>query len=154
AGTVALATALGWIARPLLNDANVAMIYLLAIALVSLRFGQGASFAASVMSVVAYDYFFIEPVFTLNVADGQYLITFAVLMTVGLLIGWLMASVRMQARVAGHRERRTALLYAMSRELAATRSAETMARLAVRHVGEVFEAQVAVLLPDKRGKVV
>ncbi len=148
---VAVATALGWVARPLLNDANVAMIYLLAIALVSLRFGRGASAAASAASVLAYNFFFVEPIYTLNVADGQYLITFAVLMTVGLLIGWLMSSVRMQARVAGHRERRTALLYAMSRELAATRGAEAMARVAVRHVGEVFESQVVVLLPDANG---
>jgi two-component system sensor histidine kinase KdpD len=144
---VALATALAWVARPILNDANVAMVYLLAIALVSLRFGRGGSVAASVASVLAYNFFFVEPIFTLNVADGQYLITFAVLMTVGLLIGWLMSSVRMQARVAGHRERRTALLYAMARELAVTRGAEGMARVAVRHVGEVFESQVVVLLP-------
>ena len=55
---------------------------------------------------------------------------------------------RLQARVAGHRERRTALLYAMSRELAATRGQEAMARVAVRHVSEVFDSQVVVLLPD------
>jgi two-component system sensor histidine kinase KdpD len=150
---VALATAIAWLARPLINDANVVMVYLMAIALVALRFGQGPSVLASVASVVAYNLFFVEPLFTLNVADGQYLITFAALMTVGLLIGWLMSSVRMQARVAGHRERRTALLYAMARELAATRGAENIARVAVRHVGEGFEAQVVVLLPDAQRRI-
>lgn len=150
---VALATAIAWMARPLINDANVVMIYLLAIALVALRFGQGPSVLASATSVVAYNLFFVAPFFTLSVADGQYLITFGVLMTVGLLIGWLMSSVRMQARVAGHRERRTALLYAMARELTATRGTENIARVAVRHVGESFEAQVAVLLPDAQRKI-
>ena len=62
-----------------------------------------------------------------------------------------MNSVRLQARVAGHRERRTALLYAMSRELAAMRGVDGMARVAVRHVGEVFDQQAVVLLPDERG---
>src|SRR5205823_10528193 len=113
-GVVALATTIAWLARPLINDANVVMIYLLAIALVALRFGQGPSVLASATSVVAYNLFFVEPLFTFDVTDGQYLITFGVLMAVGLLIGWLMSSVRMQARVAGHRERRTALLYAMA----------------------------------------
>jgi two-component system, OmpR family, sensor histidine kinase KdpD len=149
---VALATAIAWLARPLLSDANVVMIYLLAIALIALRFGQGASVAASAGSVLAFNLFFVEPIFTLHVDDAQYLVTFGVLMTVGLLIGWLMSSVRTQARVAGYRERRTALLYAMARELAATRGHENMARVAVRHVGESFEAQVVVLMPDRNGR--
>jgi two-component system sensor histidine kinase KdpD len=150
---VALASGVAWLARPLLNEANVVMIYLLAIALVALRFGQAPSVVASMASVISYNLFFVEPLFTLDVADGQYLITFSVLMLVGLLIGWLMSSVRMQARVAGHRERRTALLYAMARELAATRGEENIARVAVRHVGESFEAQVVVLLPDAGRKI-
>ena len=39
------------------------------------------------------------------------------MLIVALIIGSLNASVRLQARVAGHRERRTALLYAMTRQL-------------------------------------
>jgi len=150
---VAIATALAWYARALLSDANIVMVYLVAIALVALRFGRGPAVVGSIISAVAYDFFFVEPVFSLNVADGQYFITFAVLMLVGLLIGWLMSSVRMQARVAGHRERRTALLYAMARELTATRGQEGIARAAVRNVGESFESQVVVLLPDAQRKV-
>jgi two-component system sensor histidine kinase KdpD len=64
-----------------------------------------------------------------------------------------MASVRQQTRVAGARERRTALLYAMSRELAATRGISSMARVAVRHVAEVFQARAVVLLPDASGRL-
>jgi two-component system sensor histidine kinase KdpD len=150
---VALATAVAWFVRAYLSEANVVMIYLMEIALVALRFGRGPSVAASLASVLAYDFFFVDPIFTLNVADGQYLITFAVLTLVGLLISWLMSSVRMQARVAGHRERRTALLYAMARELAATRGADSIARVAVHHVGESFESQVVVLLPDPQRKI-
>ena len=74
-------------------------------------------------------------------------------MGVGIIIAQLMASVRLQARVAGYRERRTALLYAMSRELAATRGATNIAEMAVRHIGEVFESQCVVLLPDAHGKL-
>ena len=63
------------------------------------------------------------------------------------------ASVRLQANVAAHRERRTAQLYAMSRELAATRGQEAMARVAVRHVSEVFDSQVVILLPGAGGRL-
>lgn len=152
-GVVALATLAGVLTDAVLNDTNTALLYLAAIVVVAWRFGQRPSVLASALSVLAFNFFFVEPRYTLDVADGQYFITFAVLMAVGLLIGQLMASVRLQARVAGHRERRTALLYAMSRELASTRGTEKMARVAVRHIGEVFDAQVVVLMPDGAGRI-
>jgi two-component system sensor histidine kinase KdpD len=150
---VAAATALAWLTTPVLNEPNVVMIYLLAIALVAWRLGRGPSVLAAVASTLAYNFFFVQPLFTLNIADGQYLITFAVLTAVGVLIGTLINSVRLQARVAGHRERRTALLYAMTRELAAMRGTTNLARAAVRHIGEVFDSQVVVLLPDAHGRL-
>jgi two-component system sensor histidine kinase KdpD len=55
--------------------------------------------------------------------------------------------------VAGARERRTALLYAMSRELAGTRGADNMVRVSARHVGETFSSRAAVLLPDVAGRL-
>ncbi len=58
-----------------------------------------------------------------------------------------------QTRVSGARERRTALLYAMSRELAATRGTANICRVAVRHVAEVFQSKVVVLLPDAAGRL-
>jgi two-component system sensor histidine kinase KdpD len=64
-----------------------------------------------------------------------------------------MSSVRQQTRVSGARERRTALLYAMSRELVATRGIESLARVAVSHVAEVFQCQAVVLLPNHEGKL-
>lgn len=150
---VTAATAIAWFAQPILNEPNIVMIYLLTIALVALRLGRGPAVSASFASTLAYNFFFVPPLFTFNIADGQYLITFAVLMGVGIIIAQLMTSVRLQARVAGYRERRTALLYAMSRELAATRGATNMAGVAVRHVGEVFESQCVVLLPGAHGKL-
>ena len=72
---------------------------------------------------LAFDFFFVPPRLTFAVSDFQYVVTFAVMLIVALIIASLVASVRAQTRVAGARERRTSLLYAMSRELAATRSA-------------------------------
>ncbi|MGB0128654.1 MAG: sensor histidine kinase KdpD, partial [Rhodocyclaceae bacterium] len=150
---VALTTLLGVLTDSWLSDTNTALVYLLGIVWVAWRLGQGPSVAASVLSVLAFNFFFVPPRYSFAVADGQYLATFAVMASVGLLVGHLMARVRLQARVAGYRERRTALLYLMTRELAATRGVETMLRVAVRHLGEVFESQVAVLLPDEQQKL-
>jgi two-component system sensor histidine kinase KdpD len=84
----------------------------------------------------------------------QYLITFAIMLTVALIIGNLNASVRLQARVAGHRERRTALLYAMTRQLAQTRGRDDMAAVAVHHVSKVFDSRTVLLFADEHGRVV
>ena len=139
---VAACTLLGLAMTPAFELANVAMVYLLAVVLIASRYGRGPAVAASVLGVAAFDFFFVPPQLSFAVSDIQYLLTFAIMLAVALIISSLTASVRLQARVAGHRERRTALLYAMSRELAATRGEQNMARVAVRHVSEVFDSQV------------
>jgi two-component system sensor histidine kinase KdpD len=148
AAATAACTVAGLWMVPRFELTNIAMVYLLAVVLIAARFGRGPGVAASVLAVAAFDFFFVPPQLTFAVSDIEYLITFAIMLAVALVISNLTASVRLQASVAGHRERRTALLYAMSRELAATRGLENMARAAVRHVSEVFDSQVVVLLPD------
>jgi two-component system, OmpR family, sensor histidine kinase KdpD len=73
------------------------------------------------------------------------------MLVMALVIASLVANVRAQTRVAGARERRTSLLYAMSRELAATRSFNNLARVAIKHVAETFASGATVLLPDADG---
>lgn len=127
---------------------NLVMVYLLGATVAALRLGRGPASAAAVVNILAFDFFFVPPRFSFAVSDVQYAVTFSVMLAVTLTIANLVASVRAQTRVAGARERRTALLYAMSRELAATRGLEHLARVAMRHVGETFGSRVAVLVPD------
>src|SRR6202008_1628950 len=131
---------------------NLVMIYLLGVTVAGLRLGRGPSALTALLNVATFDFFFVPPRYSFAVSDVQYLVTFGAMMTIALVIATLTASVRQQTRVAGARERRTALLYAMSRELAATRGIANMARVAVRHVAEVFECQAVVLLPAGGGK--
>ena len=147
------ATLVGMAMSPAFELANIVMVYLLAVAIVAARFGRGPAILASVLGVATFDFFFVPPQLTFAVSDVQYLLTFAIMLIVALLISGLTSSVRLQATVAGHRERRTAMLYAMSRELAATRGQEAMASVAARHVSEVFDSQVVVLLPDAQGRI-
>ena len=127
---------------------NLVMIYLLGVTVAGLRLGRGPSALTAVLNVAAFDFFFVPPRYSFAVSDVQYLVTFGTMVTIALVIANLTASVRQQTRVAGARERRTALLYAMSRELAVTRGIANMARVAVRHVAEVFRCQAVVLLPE------
>ena len=132
---------------------NLVMIYLLGVTVAALRLGRGPSALTAVLNVAAFDYFFVPPRFNFAISDAQYFVTFGVMLLIALVIGNLVASVRQQTRVAGARERRTALLYAMTRELTATRGLGSMAQVAVRHVAEVFQCSAVILLPDADGKL-
>jgi two-component system sensor histidine kinase KdpD len=85
------------------------------------------------------------------VADTRYLLTFAVMMLVAVMVSSLTLRVRGQAEAARQRERRTAALYAMSREFAASGNVEDIARVAVRCVRDVLESDVVLLIADERG---
>ena len=151
--TTAICTAAGFAMFPYFALTNIAMVYVLGATIAGLRLGRIAAVASAIANVAAFDFFFVPPRYTFAVSDVQYIVTFAVMLVVTLVIANLMASVRQQTRVAGARERRTALLYAMSRELAATRGIASMAQVAVKHVAEVFECEAVVLLPDEDGRL-
>ena len=151
--TTAICTAVAFVMYPRFELSNLVMVYLLGVTIAGLRLGRGPSLLVSILNVVAFDFFFVPPRFNLAISDVQYLVTFVVMLIIALVIASLMASIRQQTRVAGARERRTALLYAMSRELAATRGLSSLARVAVSHVAEVFQCKVVILLPDETGKL-
>ena len=149
----AACTGLAAVMFPYFALTNLVMIYLLGATIAALRLGQGPAILAAIANVVAFDFFFVPPRYSFAVSDLQYVVTFGVMLAVALTIATLMANVRAQTRVAGARERRTSLLYAMSRELAATRTLENLARVAIKHVAETFASRVVVLVPESGGRL-
>jgi two-component system sensor histidine kinase KdpD len=132
---------------------NIVMIYLLGTVGVAARFGRGPSVMAALLSVCLFDFLFVPPKYSFAVSDTQYLITFGVMLGTALLISHLTAIGKRQARVARQRERRSAELYALSRELSRRRTLEELAKFLCRHVVASVEGEAAVLLPDADGRI-
>jgi two-component system sensor histidine kinase KdpD len=128
--------------------ADVVMTFLLGVVIVSLRFGYGPSLAAAVLSVVLFDFFFVPPYMSFAVSDLSHIVTFGVMFLVAAVISGLTTRIRDQADNARGRERRTASLFALSRELGVAASRLDLLDVAARHVREMFVAKVAVLLPE------
>ena len=149
----AVCTGLAAVMNPYFAQTNLVMIYLLGATIAALRLGRGPAISAAILNVIAFDFFFVPPRYSFAVSDFQYVVTFGVMLAVALTIATLMANVRAQTRVAGARERRTSLLYAMSRELAATRTLGNLARVAIKHVAETFASSVVVLVPETGGRL-
>ncbi|MBA2487182.1 MAG: sensor histidine kinase KdpD [Nitrospira sp.] len=153
AAVVVACTALSWVMSPYFSQPNLIMVYLFGVAIAATRWGRGPSALASLMSVAAFDFFFIPPYYSFAVSDVQYLLTFVVMLVVALLISRLASHKSQQAEAATIREQRTAALYAMSRELVTQRGLDKLASVASRHIHDVFDCQVAVFLPDRDSRV-
>jgi two-component system sensor histidine kinase KdpD len=146
AAAVLVATGVSWGLFGHNQLADVVMVYLLGIVIVAMRFGYGPSLGAAALSVLLADFFFVPPFFSFAISDFQHGVTFIVMLIVAFVVSNLTQRIRLQADAARYRERRTASLYGMSRELAATRTASSLASVAVTHMVEVFEARIAILL--------
>jgi two-component system, OmpR family, sensor histidine kinase KdpD len=143
AGTVLCA-----LVHPLFSPANLVMIYLLTVVIAAIYLGRGPSLLAAVLSVAAFDYFFVPPKLTLAVSNSEYLLTFLGLLVVGLVISNLAVRVREQAESAERREAQTAELYALSRDLAVAVDLDGIMQAVLTHISQTLGREVVVLLPE------
>ncbi|GHD56614.1 sensor histidine kinase [Jeongeupia chitinilytica] len=128
---------------------NVVMLYLVSVLLVSIRFGRIAGATSALLSVAAFDFFFVPPRLSFNVSDTQYLLTFVVMLGVALTISQLSARLRFQADAATRRERRTAALYELSQALSAALTHEQVVDIALAQLAPRIDADVGLALPSR-----
>ena len=145
---VAVATGIGALVAPYISPTNLVVIYLLSTVLAAIFLGRGPAVLASVLSVAAFDYFFVPPHLTLAVTDTEYILTFFGLLAVSLVISYLTAQVREQAEAAQRREAQTAALYELGHDLTATVGLEAVAKTIISHISQTFSREVAIFLPE------
>ena len=149
AALVALATGIGALARMQLPE--LVMLYLLGVVIAAARFGRGPSLLAATLSIVVFDFFFIPPTFTFTVSEDRHVLTFAIMLVVGLLTSGLTLRIRKQEQAARASEGRIATLYQLSRDLTAAIDAEQAAAATARRAAEICAGAAAVLAPDEHG---
>ena len=140
-------TLLAWLMSGEFESANLVMVYLLGVVFMAARVGREAAILTSILSVAAFDFLFVTPIYTFAVADAQYLVTFFIMLLVGVLISHLTSNVGFQAKIASHRERRANVLYALSKDLATSRNLAEISKIAVRHIQEEFGGTSVLLFP-------
>jgi two-component system sensor histidine kinase KdpD len=148
AAAAALACTLaGFAMRPRFDLVNVAMVYLLAVVIIALRFARGPAITASVLCVLAFDILFVPPQGALTVDDVQYVLTFAIMLAVALIISRLVESVRRQAaaqaalEIEAETERiRSTLLASISHDLRTPLAVMAGASSSLQESGERLSA--------------
>ena len=150
AAILAVSTGMAWILHALgLSDANIIMTFLLGVVIVSVRFGRWPSIVAAFLSVILFDVLFTEPYYTVVVNDTQYVVTFLVMLGVGLVISTLTTYIHRQAEASRLRERRTEALYHLGRKLTGIMGRVFLAAEAEQVVANMFGCEAALLLPDE-----
>jgi two-component system sensor histidine kinase KdpD len=138
---------------PYFDLANIVMVFLLSVVGVALWLGRGPSVLAAFANVAAFDFFFVPPRLSFAVSDVQYLLTFFVMLIVGLVTGQLTAGLRFQASVATHREARSRALFEAARDLSNMLTNEQAIEVARTVIAREFRAQVAIYVLDMKERL-
>ncbi len=151
-GLVVLVTLLGQLIHSVFDPTTIAMLYLLSVVITAYLWGLGPSVFVSVTGVLAFDFFHVPPYLTFRVTDTQYIFTFLALLIVGVVISYLASMVRRQTESARRRERETAALYSLGRDLAVSSDLESYIHAIIRRAKETFGHDTIVFLPDIQNK--
>lgn len=148
---VVVATLMALPLRPHVEPTNLVMLYLLVTLGTALRLGRGPAMLSSFLGVLAFDVTFVPPYYKIVVADSQYIFTFFVLLSVGLIVSNLTARARDQAQVAQRRATETAVLFELSTDLAKAAGRGDVAAAVIQHVEQVLDARAALLAAGESG---
>ena len=130
-----------------IEPVNLVMLYLAAVVVSAAFLGRGPAILASVLSVLTFDFFLVQPRLSFSVADTQYLLTFFGLLAVGLVISTTVAQLRSQVEIVRQREANTAALNSLSQDLTGAVNLEDMLSSVVQHIHQSFASRVVALLP-------
>jgi len=142
------ATLINFLIFPYVRASNLIMVYLLSVCLVALFGELGPSIIATVLGVLAYNFFFIPPYYSFALGDIRAIFTLFFMLILSAIISYLAAITHKQAKVAQLIEKNTATLHSLSRQLASTRGIDKLLITAVRYLTEVFSSEVIIFLPE------
>jgi len=147
-GLVVLMTLLGFPIQNSIEPTNLVMLYLAGVVIAAVFLGRGPSILASLLSVLAFDFFFINPELTFVVSDTEYILTFIGLLIVGLVISNLAALLRDQVDMLRRRDTQTQAVNVLSRDLTGAMDLDQVLDVVVRNVSETFSQDVVILVPE------
>jgi two-component system, OmpR family, sensor histidine kinase KdpD len=135
------------------DASNLVALFLLTVVVVSLRLGRTAAVWGAVLTIACFDFFFIPPLLSFAVSDTQYLFTFALFLAIALVASELGSRLRGDARSARAGERREAAVARVARDLSGAIKSEQIVRICGETMAPLFEAKVALILPDSRDRL-
>jgi two-component system sensor histidine kinase KdpD len=127
---------------------NVDLVFLTAIVGVAVRFGLMPSLLASLAAALAYNFFFLPPIYTFTITDPHNIAAFALFTLVAVIVSNVAARGRMQAVTAQARVRTVESLYSFSRKLAGAVTLDDVLWATAYQTALMLQVRVVLLLPE------
>ncbi|TPQ49989.1 sensor histidine kinase KdpD [Prosthecomicrobium hirschii] len=127
---------------------NLSMIFLAAVVLCALRFGTWSAVLASALSFAAYNFFFIEPVYTFTVAKPHELLALVVFLLVAIAIGGLAGRLRDQSELVRSRAGAIRSQYEFARKLSGTAKLDDLLWAVASQIAAAVGGRCLVLLAE------
>ncbi|UZF90556.1 sensor histidine kinase [Bosea sp. NBC_00550] len=145
---VAAAAGLGTLLNLFLDVRNIALVFLMAVLTSAVTAGLWPALFTSVIGALAFNFFFLPPLYTLNISDPESVLAFAFFLVVALIASNLTARVQRQAAAARQRARTTEDLYLFSRKLAGTGTLDDVLWASAYQIAAMLRVRVVILLPE------
>ena len=145
---VGLALGVSELIAQLIEVPNLSLVFLTAILLCAISYGLGPSLFAVGLSVLAYNFFFLPPIYTFTIADPANVIALVAFLIAAVLVSNLAAHTRSQAKTAADRAKTTAELYAYSRKLAGIAKLDDLLWATAYQIAAMLKVRVVVLMPE------
>jgi two-component system sensor histidine kinase KdpD len=147
-GFVGAALGLSLLLHNVVGIADVADVFLTAVMATAVTYGLWPSLLACLASVLAFNFFFLPPLYTFTISDPENIVSLFFFMAVALIASQLAARVRAQAVVARSRARTTEELYSFSRKLAAAVTLDDLLWATCHQIARMLKVRVVLLLPE------
>lgn len=148
---VAFAVGVGEILSRLVRLPNLSMIFLAAVLACATWLGARAAIIASLVSFLAYNFFFVEPIYTFTVAEPHELLALLIFLSVAILTGSLAGRMRDQSASVARNAALTQSLYDFSRKMSGAATAEEVLWAAAAHLHGTLSRPVVLLMADEDG---
>jgi two-component system sensor histidine kinase KdpD len=148
--TTAVATAIGKAIDNLIDLPNISLVFVVPVLVAAVRHGLVPSLWVSGLSVLAYNFFFIPPLYLFTVADPANVVALFFFMVVAVVASALAVRTRTQTESARREARTTAELYAFSRKIAGVVELDDLLWIVVTHLARLLKAEIVILMPEQR----
>jgi two-component system sensor histidine kinase KdpD len=148
AGAVALALGFGEAIGRSVGVQSISLVFLMAVLGTAIAWGLLPALFASLLSVLAYNFFFIPPLYSFTIADPENLVALFFFLVVAVIVSNLTAAARRQIVSARARAKTTAELYAFSRKLAGIGTLDDLLWATVYQVSSMLRVRTVLLLPE------
>ncbi|HEY4135567.1 MAG TPA: sensor histidine kinase KdpD [Alphaproteobacteria bacterium] len=143
------AVLLGHGTERLISLPSPAPYFLTAVVLAAVRHGLLPSIFASLLSFGAYNFFFVDPLYTFTVAEPHEIVSLGLFLLAAILVSGIAARARDQAEDARRRMKIQGALYDFSRKLATTVGLDGLLWACCYQVAATVQGQAVLLLPER-----